>query len=791
MDFGSLDQAGFLRLLRRLQGRGGYSDDDDSNRTKELNAVAKVAALASEALELAGRNEFPSQAVEALLSLERLFGLPGDVQFTDAQRQSRLRAFMRALPKMVESRLDAAFDSYLSATSGVTIRPNAVESWYHRAPPAGGLHVQRQEPSADSVERRTLDPILARGLPARALGGKVSTGDATFGSGSIDRKSINIAQAVLPSVQTKANCPVIPYYPGSVIAADDWKEIQAMLLWKGKSIVMNQSSQGRTIVAMGSITAGSTAIIDGPTHGGGGAISWDNRLVQAWGVFSSTDVRLSGSPDLSARPSTDHCWLSLSKLGTTGTPYLHEMVDIATGANVNAQISVNGTGDLTLKNNAAGTRYFAIMFRCCPTHTTGSSGDTEPLINATDIVNADITQVARSVEVRDANGGGAGWTKTSLFSGDQAAIRRICYSGPLGKGSSDGRQRVILDSSEDWRKRYVLLVPVTKADASQFQSASWGTMSARYTTSNIDCTPRLFYTGPGAAQGSATAVAYQHPDQIVNAKNVWIFADSTTGNLIAEMKSTDSASNFATVMFLALGSEMQDGASVANTVPLHATQIHALDLNQIQNNGCYAQGFQGGAPRHYIGSSTKGNIPTCPPLGLIAEGAMPRRPVSWMVRERVGDYDDADGYYEQRQPIINQRKRLISVGIAASGEVPIDDFNEINPLVDQADMRDRLIWIEGRFSANDIAIPTSPQTGDVASTTRFCAVFYSGPFGDQSFAIGNLTIKFEFSRTGSNKGQHSRITLTNNSGSDMYINMATECSGFLGLTDRRQYGVYT
>ncbi len=791
MDFGSLDQAGFLRLLKRLQGKGGYSEDDDSNRVKELNAVAKVAELASAAIGLVGQNQFVSQAIEALLTYEALYNLPSDYGFTNAQRQSRLKAFASSLPKMVEARLDAAFDAYLGATSGVTIRPEADVAWTgHAAPGAAGLYVQRQEPSADTAERRTLDPILARGLPARALGGKVSTGNATFGSGSIDRKSINLTQAVTPATQTKSHCEPYPHYPGSVIEATTWKEIQAMLMWKGKNVVLSTANQGQTIVAVGSIPAGNVAVVDGPTFGGGGAITWDNRLVQAWGYWSSTNITAAGT-DLTGLPATDACWLSASKLGTIAVPYAPGLVDIATGAAVGATVSINGAGDLIITNTGGATKYLVLMIRCTPAHTTGTFADTQPWVSTTDITNAAITQVAKGAEIRDANGGGAAWTKTSLFSSDKGAIRRICYSGPIGVGPLDAfavrdeePKRVILDSSEDWRGRYVLIVPILQTSNVNMPAAAFDGVLGRALPS-ADAPARLFWTGTGAAQGSATALAFQHPDKIVAAKNCWIFADSTTGDLIAEWKATASTNHYGALMFLAIGSMPRDGSGVSTSVPLHATQIHALDLNQIQNNGCFAQGFQGGVPRAYIGASTKRTIPTCPPLGLIAEGAMPRRPVSWMVRERVGDYNEvANGYYESRQRIYGQRKRVLSIRVPASTTIEIDDFNIQSDSIDQLDPRDRLVWIEGRYSATDITVFHSPQITDVGAS-RVAIAFYFGPFADQSIPIGPLTFRFSFARQ---LGLHSRILVQETAGADVYLNLVMEYSGHLGLTDRRLYG---
>lgn len=786
MDFGSLDQAGFLRLLKRLQGKGGYSEDDDSNRVKELNAIAKVAELASEAIELVGRNQFVSAAVEALLSYEALYGLPSDYNFTDAQRQARLKAFWAALPKMIEARLDAAFDAYLGTTTGSTIRMTSSDAWNnHAAPSAAGLHVQRREPSADAAERRTLDPILARGLPARALGGKLSIGDATFGSGSIERKSINQVQSFAPGTQTKSMAAPYPYYPGSVLDAATWKEIQAMLMWKGKSATFDQTALGRTIIVRGSIPAGNTAVLDGPTFGGGTAINWENRIVQAWGVFSSTDVR---TGDLTLRPSSEHGYTMPFKTGT-GAGFANDLYNISANATLQCTFALSGSGDLVITNYSAGTRYFVLMIRCSPTYTPASSVDTQPWVNTVDITNANLTQIARSAEIRDADGGGATWTKTATFSGDRGAIRRVLYTGPLAVGPVDAflnrdqqPRRVILDSSEDWRNRYVLIVPTDSASATEFPLIQYDGAT------NLNESARLFHTGPGAAVGSATALGYQQPNRMNGTASIWIFADSTTGDLVAEMKSTASVANFACCLFMAIGSEKTDGSGVATPVPLHATQIHALDLNQIQNNGCFAQGFQGGVPRSYVGASVKRTIPTCPPLGLIAQGSMPRRPLSWLVRERVGDYDeDSDGYYESRQKLFGQRKRFFSEVIAPGGTVALDDFNLMDDAIDQMDFRDRFVHFEGKQSALDITVGAGVQTTDGAAS-RIGFVMYMGPFNNQTAVSGSLTFTFEMSRKGTSRGLHSRFTVTNGSGASIYLNLAIEASGYLGLTDRRLYG---
>lgn len=798
-DFGSLLQSEFLTLLRRMGG-SGYSNEDDANRVKELNAIAKIAAMVSETLESSARNMFVTKAVERLSDYERLFWMPSNERLTNAQRQARFTAFMRALPKMIEARLDKAFDSYLGTTNGETVRPTSDTSWTgNRASGFGGLYVQRYEPSADSQELRTLDAILSRGLPARAMGGQASVDFAQWvamGGGlshvpDCDRKHIHDSGYGVP-LQTKSMAAVFEYYPGSIVGVEKWREIQAMLLWKSRGFeVINTNTPpvlSRTIVVMGSLTAGSTAVLDGPSTGAS-SIAWGDRLVQAWGVFSATDIRLTGSPDLTARPATDHAWLGTAKLGDGATPYVHELVDVASGANVNAQLSINGSEDLTLKNNAGGTRYFVLMIRCSPRHVVGTTADTQPIMNYNDIPRTHLAQLYESTVVRGGDAAGAGgYTKTTLFSGDRGAIRRICYTGGLKKAVATGNvNRVILDSSEDWRKRFVLVIPMTVSDSGAYRTVNVDGADAR--SGITDAVGRLFYTGPGAATGAATQQAYQHPDAIVGSKQMWMFADSTTGDLVAEMKSTDSNASFASGLFMLIGSEQQDGGGVISPIPFDATDLVPLDLNQPQNNGCFAQGFQGGVPRANLLADPPRSAVTAPPLGLISDGAsLPRRPVAFRVRERIGD--PSDSTYECRQKLFGQRKRLISVAIPASTTIDADVFNDPTAIqsdgVDQMDFRDRFIWIEGRYLTTDITVSNAAPVSDVTAN-RFSASMYSGPFGDKVVTINaTLRITAEFSRKVG--GYHSRLRLQNLSGAAIYVNMAVECSGYLGLTDRRLYG---
>jgi hypothetical protein len=137
--------------------------------------------------------------------------------------------------------------------------------------------------------------------------------------------------------------------------------------------------------------------------------------------------------------------------------------------------------------------------------------------------------------------------------------------------------------------------------------------------------------------------------------------------------------------------------------------------------------------------------------------------------------------------------------------VPLDDYNLPAQLGlginDQMDMRDRFVWIEGRWStATDIRVAAASPANDAIDGTPFAAMLYSGPgtiqrsppsssTGLYTFVLTtNVYLQFEFSRGNVGQGFHSRLVVVNLSGSDLFLNAAVETSGHLGLTDRRAPG---
>lgn len=788
MRLGNLTQAAYLTVLKKLHG-DGYSQDEDSAFVSELSGIAKIASLVGESLDAAVNNAFVSSAVEALGKLEALLYFPSAVGYSDSQRQARLRAFTQTVPKMVEARLNWAAEKFLGVTTGSTVSISAADAFNdHAAPRDATLLVHRREPDADEQEARTLDVILSRGLPGRAIAGRVSVGDATYGA-SFERKSIATTPSVTPTAQSKSHVAPFDFYPGSLVDDAALREIQAMLCWKSVGFDLDQSGQGRTILAIGLIPNGATAVIDT-------SIDWSDRFIEVWGRYSSTDVRPGGVDEDIAAIATNGSWLPASKLGSSGSPNSHGLITIAAGAASNGIFSVNGSGQLTLHNTAGGTRYIVLFIRCTPKNNGGSS-DTQPWAASSGMTNVLWSEIYKSTQVIPANGS-SGWTPYDLSGMQLGAMRRIAYTGPLWKPSIAAGNRVFvtLDSTEDWRKRYLLVGMFSGAVESGFSppAANFSGFTSFSTAGSIysNGIRKLMYTGPGASSpSSSTSYTLNVDTNQGTYKEVVIYASSSDGSLMASFVDTAGDNVMACAMLMIIASEQIDDSLYGDvtSVPLHATKVHALDLNQAQNNGCFAQGMQGGAPRHYVGSMVTQAPVTCPPLGLISDSSRPRRPVSWLVRERIGLSDD--GTYEVRQKLYGQRKRIVAVAVPTGGSgTPVDTFDDPTGIqmgsIDQMDFRDRAILVSGRFSSGaDI------NAGNDSTGTPFSAVIFAGTFADIPLAINNagtLLLKFEWSRKRTNGGYHSRLVIVNTTGSTQYVNLAIEASGFLGLADRRPIG---
>jgi hypothetical protein len=756
MKLGALDAAGYMRLFRALLGTG-YTQDEDGPHGAELLGMAEIAAMVSEAPDNAVRNMFVSHAVEALDEHDQMRGMPTDANLTTAQRQARLVAFTRALPKLIRARLDQALDRWLGTSTGETIAPTTLIAQNHGCSHWGGLVVSRMEPSAGLQQLRVIDDILKRGLPARALSKRAGTRDAEYGQ-PVDR---SILTSLDPSPAVPVLAPnVAPHekFPGEVVTLDDWREIQAQLLWKpyngGPGSTTNQftvahTNAGNTMYAEGSIGAGATFALTFP--------GWNERVVQAWcaaGAASFTDSTAAG---------ISHGYISAAKLGSLAVPFVHAFV--GTGVVTGLTLSLPGPDTRAVLTNTSGaTIHYRIILRKSPFIFQDTLNDREPWTSLTDFNSVSVSSAweAGRIDVKDS---------LDNYVSDGVAVRRILYTGAMQRDpGGDAPVLVTLDTSVDWRLRAILVVALGAGSNTTLLNAASHRM-ANGVSNDSDPIAKVFLSYTGATANSAAVGARQYADPT---GNIWIWADSTTGHLMAEMKESVSTNEYAHAFFMVSATS---GAGTPYTLPIDSPDVYPGDLNIPQIVGCFAQG-----------QGTVDDPVTLPPLGVINDGAVPLRPVSWLVRERLSSV--ADRSIELRQKIFGQRRRVLSMGILAGATIDADAFTSTpgagDSNLDQMDYRDRLVFIECSWSSTDISLGRATQLSDAAAD-KFAWCFYGGPYDDHAVTFADITLTFDFQRSASAPFQ-SRLRVTNGSAGTLYVNLMVEATGFLGLTDRRLVG---
>jgi hypothetical protein len=763
MKLGALDQAGYVRLFKALLGTG-YTQEDDGPHGAELAGLAKIAAMVSEAPDNVVRNMFVSHAVEALDEHDRMRALPTDANLTTAQRQARLVAFTRALPKLVRARLDQAIDRWLGVTSGETITPGPIIAKAHGCSHWGGLVVSRLEPSATLPQLRVIDAMLQRGLPARALSKRAGTRVATYAQ-PVDSSLLFDDD---PSPDIASLVPIVaPFekFPGEVITLDEWREIQAQLLWKPYkgdadsttnhfTLIQGLATSDAFFYAEGQINSGATNPVDSHT-------SWQNRCVQVW--LASDDT---GFTDTAAA-GVDHGFLGAAKLGTIATPYVHTIVGPGTAGDF--QIRIDGTGRLCITNTSLGSRDFKMFVRITPPAFAGTLNDREPWLSLSTFSAPGVESMYYGSGVFNPT---VVWGYGNIVD-EGPAVRRVLYTGSMQRAADGDTPRVVtLDTSIDWRNRAVLVCSLGAGSNSAVLHAASHRI-ANGLGSATGTVTKVFRTNAGAASSTSAVNA----NQLAEASgNVWLYADSTTGHLMAEMKASFSANLYAHAFFMVTASNTLGAPlTTADHYPVTAGAVYPADVNVAQNYGCYAQGQ----------ASATAPV-TLPALGTVVDGHVPPRPVSWNVRERLGD--PADRLVEVRQKLYGQRKRLLSVGIPAFSTIFVDAFTAppvaADSNLDQMDYRDRLVLVEGAHMTGTNISLGNPVPQNDSGAAKFCWVFYAGPYDDHTFTTGNLTLTFEFRR----QFFQSRLSATNASASTRYLNLMVEATGFLGLTDRRLMG---
>jgi hypothetical protein len=133
-----LSVSNFLTVIRRLQGRGGWTNEDGSVRVRELEAIATAASDGAQLIRDAGLAAFPTRDVNGAgtAEWEELLRVVNDYPLaTDEERRARIAAYRRE----VNHNSAAAVLETVKAMSGITLSSIAT-------PKAAGMTDRSCEP---------------------------------------------------------------------------------------------------------------------------------------------------------------------------------------------------------------------------------------------------------------------------------------------------------------------------------------------------------------------------------------------------------------------------------------------------------------------------------------------------------------------------------------------------------------------------------------------------------------------------------------------------------------------
>lgn len=794
MDFGSLTRAQYLQMFKRLLGRGGYSEDDGPN-VDELDALAAVAEKTSETLETAGANMFVRFATEALARYEVLFMLPSDAPRTTADRRARLLLFQQIVSSFSYDRVKDALDTFVGST-GTSIVPDVAG----RTEYTSCVTWKYYNANATLAERLAADEVLKRAAPAHLTEEpKAAASYATWNTDVDDDGSLlDPAPTTVSTTDTQFPARIVSFGAGSTLTTAMIKEIQANLFWSYFGGVPTEHNFSNVLIR-GTVTAATTVTVDGPSHG---TQDWSDRVVEAYGVMSTlVDINDSGGTMDLVRAPTDVGW-------AIGKPTVGDVnfTDLDSDASMDLSIGVDGSGNLELINaNPTLAISVAIWVRSSGPTDGSSTTNTAPWIHAKQIDKSggaptafDALKNAGAVRPQGNTTTAGGWTPAASSDLRSLAVRRIAGRASVTRPGS-GATSYVLDSTVDWRDRYILVsVAGLNSSTGAYPGAKGmdtrGISPAAFAA--YDSVPRLFFSRDGAASGSASWQQWQFGNHPTSASSsAWIYAHEDTGDLMMEVKTGDAA-EYVTCFFQVIASDRLATTPAQPTIPTASSYVQPVDLNVIQDNGVSIQGQRGsgrGYPssRRVSLSTTLNSECEATPLGPISlPGRRPFVPASWSVTERQGALPDA--LIEHRQHIWGNRKIMSSLSIADGA---IEDIHLVNDAsleesYDLVDMRDRIVRVVGVYSTTDIRYHQTAAD----DTTKFAATLYTGP-GTAAVEFGiitNLTLRAKITHreydSDGKTGYQSVLQIKNATGSTYYVYALIEVSPQLGFGERRITG---
>ncbi len=757
--FPDIDVESLHDLLRRLQGVGGYSTDEDGARDRELLALAHILRMGMESIDAASENTFPAVATELLTEWELEYRLPNDAARTIEQRQARLIAAMSAVGGDDLDNLLAALRQIAASAFPIKLNGN---TWSADGSTPNSIFqtavTLAQADWESPLIRKGIRSVLQRLLPVEYWGQHQQADledaigvkdDATWASALhvIGRDFIR-AQTVAGYTVRDPPCRRRNYGASSKIRAADLNAIQDDLLWRGATSLLEALPGADMIAFAASIGAGATVQIDSG--------DWRDRYLANFFVWSDTDIRPGQALDKIGGIATRASALMYSKTGGAGTGYQWDF-----GGALALDLVVNAaTGALEIVSGEAATHYVVGIIFASQDLLGGSvikarltdfvDGDTMATLNA-----AFATSLRDRTQIRKANGSGVdAW---ALFAGKGGIHRLGCLVKTQRPGA--GFNTYVLDTEIDWRDRLATIF-VTHAPGTGSTAIPGVEGSSNKDDIFTHVAAGLHFTHNGEAAGAALN---GESFRVHDSGKVRIVARSSDGALLLERAHDHSVAEQVSYLVRISTTEilgLRAGSAPAAIPALSAadaTVIVPADLNLLQDLAELGQ-FRGeGLHTMPLGTVNRGLSPPIPAAPIVRGDEVRERAAVGAVRRFFSKSILNNGNIVLDSSIDWRRRFIWGVGRwtdggagfdirpgeaqdnthnAASGWVDASAYFGVGELgVWTAGETGHYLWIAGKGTTSSISIYVDGTTGQLMIENRRGATAYVTGFFEASFQI--------------------------------------------------------
>lgn len=621
----------------------GLTTEPGALRYDEIRSYAYVFAFASNVLTQAGTEAHVQNALDTLDEHEAWLRLPNDAGVTDAERKARVLA-LRSLRGMNDAAIARVFAS-LGALGpaefrGVTAAEMDVELGLEPSHALTPVLLVNPADLAEPRVRQALGLVLERGLdvsrfgPNHTKGSRVlatAIGAAWESSVAVDGNAQHFDAVAIDRATDSSTEDTPRWYsrvrsfgPLTVLHRDDLRRVVRQLAMQpenGPSAVIAPTMSGDLkCVCAFSIANGTNILIEDTGV-------WKGRVLVYTGQAAATDVRPGGAAEDGDANRITPGFLD------TGAGGAGVFATLATGVTLYADAA---TG-LRVANASGGTRYVNLFVWAASPYAGGSVGLLEPFgLDAPSVSSLTAATWNTFIGFLGTKRGAAtaAWATGEL----RGLVHRTCMTPSMTTPSVTGAVEYVLDSSIDWRDRFIVFSGGSFSQGIGSTGQSYpgayhqdtGVATDARSVSGEDSILAFGYTGPG----HTAATAAGQWDIAGSALPCHLYA-RTTGELVLVLYDTDAIAGSRRTIVVDLIGSFQLGVKVtpASEAPEIPAAVALAPMRPAHLNT--PQDF---ATRGYGTAGDTAAPLTTIPLGLDVYGYPPIARVHKQRRDRSTGY---------------------------------------------------------------------------------------------------------------------------------------------------------